>query len=254
VRGEHVLVLKTVGAPERRLLARRKPREAEPEPEPSPVPTARVTVIDASGLGGEEAAQSWLAAQRDEPDPGPALAVLNHVLASHRVAAADPHVREIRLEQALVARLGYGSGEEVAEGRWTAAVELPLEPRARRRSAALRPQERLAALLGGRDQALVCETLALRARADLDGGRLREAALTLDAAMAAALAELMPGDAHDMESRLVELRRLRGAAAVLAQEALQGPLPPSEAETLGSALDRLQAALRARSAAGLPER
>jgi hypothetical protein len=173
------------------------------------------------------------------------------VLAAHRVAAADPSVREVRIEQALVARLGYGSGEEVAEGRWTEAVELPLEPRARRRTAALRPQERLAAILGGRDEPLACETLAMRARTDLEGGRLREAALTLDAAMAAALAELAPGDAHDMAERLSELTALRGAVAALAQQALQGPLAASEAEKLAPAVDRLEAALRARSAAGM---
>jgi hypothetical protein len=251
VPGEHVVVLRTLGASQRRLLARRRTRDAEPEPEPSPVVTARATVIDAAGLGGADAARAWLEDQRSAPDPDPGLAVLNHVLAAHRVAAADPSVREVRIEQALVARLGYGSGEEVAEGRWTEAVELPLEPRGRRRTAALRPQERLAAILGGRDEPLACETLARRARTDLEGGRLREAALTLDAAMAAALAELAPGDAHDMAERLSELTALRGAVAALAQQALQGPLAASEAEALAAAVDRLQAALRARSAAGV---
>ena len=91
-------------------------------------------------------------------------------------------------------RVGYGTGEEVAEGRWTAARELPrATARAAAREAALRPQERFAALLAGRDVALACELLALRARLDLDHGRDREAALQLEAALAAALSELEAG-------------------------------------------------------------
>ena len=66
------------------------------------------------------------------------------------------------------------------------------------RSALLSPQERVAALLSGRDAALACEELALRARGDLDHGRPREAALQLAIAVDAALAELEvwrgPGD------------------------------------------------------------
>ena len=73
---------------------------------------------------------------------------------------------------------GWGEGEQVADGRWLHARELPARARAgaararRDRSAALRPQERLAALLGGRSTALLCEELTLRARLDLDQGRL----------------------------------------------------------------------------------
>ena len=93
-------------------------------------------------------------------------------------------------------RVGYGDGEHVAEGRWDGARELAPADRgargARGRSAALRPQERLAALLGGRDAVLACEELALRARSDVDAGRHREAALQLRATFEAALAELEP--------------------------------------------------------------
>ena len=56
----------------------------------------------------------------------------------------------------------------------------------------LRPQERLAAILGGRDVALACEELALRARLDADAGRWREAAFQLRVALEAAIAELGP--------------------------------------------------------------
>ena len=90
---------------------------------------------------------------------------------------------------------------------------------------ALRPHERLAALLGGRDVALACEELTLRARADLDAGRIREAALQLRVALEAAIAELEPWrDRGDMAQRLETLREHRGAVGSAANAALRGGL------------------------------
>jgi benzoate membrane transport protein len=91
-------------------------------------------------------------------------------------------------DRALVTRVGYGAGEQVADGEWEAARELP-RPR-EKRSRALVPQQRLAALLSGRDVALACEELTLRARGDLEAGRQREAAMQLHIALEAAVAEL----------------------------------------------------------------
>ena len=118
--------------------------------------------------------------------------------------------------------------------------------------AALRPQERLAALLGGRDEPLATELLTLRARADLDAGRTREAALQLRVALEAGLAELEHAGAatHDMAERLSELRERRGAVGEAANAALQGPLGAEAATAVEQTLSRLEAALRARSAAG----
>jgi hypothetical protein len=112
--------------------------------------------------------------------------VLDHALHAHRVAAADPFATDVSPAAVLGTRVGYGTGQEVADGRWTAARELPRPPRSAAREHALRPQERIAALLSGRDVALAAELLALRARLDLDHGRTREAALQLEAALAAA--------------------------------------------------------------------
>ena len=52
------------------------------------------------------------------------------------------------------------------------------------------PDERFAALLGGREEPLLAEELVLRARADLNAGREREAALEARIALEALLAEL----------------------------------------------------------------
>jgi hypothetical protein len=183
----HAVVLRTLGAPQRRLLGARRPRAAPPEPPPEPVATARATLIAARPFEGEGAAELWL--------------------------------REAEAEAA---------------------------------AAALRPQERLAALLAGRDVALACEALALRARADLDAGRTREAALQLRVALAAALDELLPwAPRGDLEQRIAELQELRPAADAAADAARQGGLADAAAADVARVLARLEAALRARTAVGL---
>ena len=151
-------------------------------------------------------------------------------------------------------RIGYGRGEEVADGLWSEAVDIPsVHPSRRRRSAALRPQERVAAMLGGRDHPLVCEELTLRARADVDNGRLREGAIQLRAALLTAIGELaaMPGAAPDMAQRVAELGELMGSIDAVADDAIGGVFSESSAQSVVAALQRLEAALRARSAAGL---
>src|SRR3954447_5657887 len=162
-----------------------------------------------------------------------------------------PAVREVARGQAIAARVGIGPGEQVAEGRFARALELPPPPAPRRRSAALRPEERLAALLAGRDVPLASEELALRARADLAAGREREAALQLRVALAAALGELAPwAPRGDLRARIEELRTLQPAAEAAAAAALQGGLDDGARADVERVLGRLEAALRARTALG----
>jgi hypothetical protein len=248
---DHVLVTATLGAPQRRLLGNR-PRPAGTEP--MPVPTARATLVEATPFDSDDAAAAWLkAGGEDEIDA--AIVVLNRVLHLQRTAAADAFVREVARGQALVARVGYGEGEEVAHGRWTEATTFPAPREGRagmgsRRAAALRPQERLAALLGGRDAPLAAEELALRARVDLDAGRRREAALQLRIALEAALAELEPWR-EQLADRLDELLDARGPVGAAANTALQGGIDDETSAEVERILDRLEAALRARVASGL---
>jgi hypothetical protein len=249
---EHVLVVATLGAPERRRLGGRRARPADPEPDPTPVATGRATVIPATPFASLDEAARWLSGVDGEAEAAGALAVLNRALHAHRVAIADPHVHEVARDDALVARIGYGGGEEVAEGRWSEARALPVpKPRRQRRTAALRPQERVAALLSGRDAALACELLVLRARADLDAGREREAALQLSLALETALAELPAwAERGDLARRVEELAGLEESADAVAATALERGLDPEEAASVERVLGRLEAALRARSAAG----
>ncbi|UGS37952.1 hypothetical protein [Capillimicrobium parvum] len=255
----HVLVLGTLGAQQRRFVRRRRARAVAPQPAPAAVPVTRATVIDAAALDSEAAAQRWLDGADHEAHVAAAIVTLNRVLQAHRIATADATPRDVGRAQALAVRVGYGAGEEVADGRHSAALELPppsgdasgLVPGGRR-SAALRPQERLAALLSGRDAALACEELALRARADLAAGRWREAALTLRVAVEAALSELDPWrDRGDLATRLIQLAAAREEVAAAAHRALEGGLDATEQEIVDRVLSWLEAALRARTASGI---
>ena len=93
------------------------------------------------------------------------------------------------------------------------------------------PEERFAALLGAREQALVAEELVLRARIDLNARRPREAALQARAALEALLAEL-PG---------ADLARWREPVGEAANTALRGE---PDREGLRQAIEAMEAALR----------
>jgi len=210
----------------------------------------RATVIEVTPLFERDAAEAWLEAAAGEQageTVARALTVLNRAVAGYRVAAADPLLADADPGRALVTRVGYGAGEQVADGEWEAARELP-RPR-EKRSRALVPQQRLAALLSGRDVALACEELTLRARGDLEAGRQREAAMQLHVALEAAVAELESWRGRgDMGDRIDELAALRADAAAAANAAIQGGLEPDAVEKVDAALSRLEAALRARAA------
>ena len=212
--------------------------------------TGRGTVIDVGApFASAEQARSWLA-RAGEAELMAGLEVLNRVLHAFRLVTADPHLGPIGRPHALVARVGYGAGEQVADGLWTDARELIAEPARRRRANVLQPQGRLAALLGGRERALACEELALRARLDLDQGRTREAALQALITLDAALAELArEPTAPLLEQRLVELRDRRDAVGAAAQAALAGPLTDADRDAVAFTLGRIEAALRARAVA-----
>ncbi|MGA2011028.1 MAG: hypothetical protein ABSH51_10940 [Solirubrobacteraceae bacterium] len=247
----HVLVIATLGAPQRRrLIDRRRARDVAPGPEPEPVATGRATIIDAGRpLAGVEQARAWLAAA-GEDDLAAGVAVLNRALHAFRLATADPDQHAVARRQAIAARVGFGAGEEVADGLWTSARELAApEPRHRRRRV-LEPQARLAALLGSRVAALACEELALRARLDLDHARPREAALQVLVALDAAVAELaVDPHAGVLAGRLAELRGRREPIAAAAQSALGGTLSAEQLAIVDGTLSQIEAALRARAVA-----
>jgi hypothetical protein len=124
------------------------------------------------GSGGEGAEQVRVATR-----------IVNRALGALRAGARDPLVQDIGASRALAVRLGHGTGDELADGRWTEARELA-RPR-RGRLDDVDPQTRVAAVLAGRDQVHPAETLMLRARLDVQQGRRAEARYGLRAARAA---------------------------------------------------------------------
>jgi hypothetical protein len=247
---ESVLVLSTLGAPERRRLlpGRARPRAVE-SAEPEPVPTTRATVVRGAPFPSEDEAAAWLEGLRGDDDRldgevDAAVSVLNRALHSHRVATADPYVTEVSPERALVVRIGYGSGEEVADGRYGECVELPRSGRRRSRRSMEAPEERFAALLGGREDVLPAEELVLRARADLNAGRLAEAALQARVAIEALLAaDVASSESGAAGASLGDHREAIGAAA---NAALRGELPGDSAAALGEAVAAMELALKRR--------
>jgi hypothetical protein len=229
---EGVLVLGTEGAPARQ----RKPREVA-EAEREPVPTARATVVRPAAFGSGDEAAEWLDGVRGDEEAidvelAGAFAVLNRALSAWRAARADPYVPELSFDRALVARVGYGSGDAVADGRFAAAIELPRPGAGKVKRSMEAPEERFAALVGAREQPLVAEVLVLRARADLDAGRPREAALQARVALEALIAE---------RGALSEHRSGVGDAA---NEALVGELSASSLQALTEAVREMEGALR----------
>ncbi|MGE5335934.1 MAG: hypothetical protein ACM3JL_00750 [Nitrososphaerota archaeon] len=255
---EWVLVVKTVGAPaapERRR--RRRNRSPEPDAEPRPLPLTRVMAIRASApLADPAEAARWLDGVCREEDAvatlaAAAIAPLNRALHAHAVAAEDPYGRELSPLHTERVLIGYGSGEETAHGRFADARLVDLTPRAssrhHRRDEELRPQERVAAVLRGREQLDTCETLLLRARADLNAGRDREAALQLSAGLDALLAELKgavddPGHEKDMTT----LGERRSQATTAAGAATKGNLGTDQRAQIEDLLSIAQRVLRRR--------
>jgi hypothetical protein len=245
--------VQTLGAP-RPVRRRRRARRADPGA-PSELPLTRVTAVKADPFAGDEDASAWLEELSGDVDALAAAAedgvrLLNLALSAHRAAVGDPYVQERSIEGALAIRVGYGSGEQVAEGEWLEARELePGDPRGRRarRDADLRPQERVAAVLGGREQLDACETMLARARIDLDSGRSREAALQLRVGIEALLLELrdaLQDPGHDEDMALLSERR--GEVGNAANAALRGELDEASVESVAELLAVAERVLRRR--------
>ena len=152
-----VLILSTLGAPERRRLRGRRGQSVD-EAQPEPVPTSRASVVRAEPFGTRRGGRRLArgAARRRgrlAAELAAAQRSLNRALAAQRAAAADPYVPEVvgRARAGGAARLrqraGAGRGP-LTPRRWSCRAAA----RAHKRSMEA-PEERFAALLGGRERA-----------------------------------------------------------------------------------------------------
>ena len=258
---EQVLVIETLGAPPPARRRRKRPRDAEIGEPPPELPVARATVVLAfNEFKDEQAAETWLSETSASEEAIDRLVEqgideLNQALHTQSVASGDPYPQTVTPARAVVVRIGFGGGEALADGAFTSAhqVDPGLGPisRRRQRDEELRPQQRLAAVLGGREQLDACETLLLRARADLDADRNREAALQLRVGLEALLIELQdalsdPGHEEDMAT----LQARRQETGELANAALQGDLSAEQLQALGELLATSERILRRRRVLG----
>jgi hypothetical protein len=248
--------VQTLAAPPRPSRRRRRPRGSDAAAPPAELPLARATAIRAfEPYDHPEEAAVWLAtATVNEAAIDAAVeagtVLLNEALHAQAIAAADPHVATLAPERAVAVRLGYGSGEQIADGAFSEAREVDVAPAGsprRRRQEELRPQERVAAVLRGREAFAACEALLLRARADLDAGRNREAALQLRVGVEALLAELPAAlDHDDHRTDIAALEEDQTAVEVAAAQALAGDLSPEAEATISDALQIAERILRRR--------
>ena len=171
-----------------------------------------------------------------------AVALVNRAVHAHRAAALDPAAPDVSVAHALAVRIGFGTGEQLSEGSYADAVELP--PSARlRRAESLRPQERVAEALSG-EPVPPHELLLLRARADLDAGRQREAALQLAAGLEALVAGRGSIPGSGQEDDLAALAERLPAAREAARRALAVEPDAPEVERLAETLGICERVLR----------
>jgi hypothetical protein len=227
----------------------RRPRAAPAKSEPDAVPLALLTFIKGSEpLSDAVEAKRRLdvirfsqPAQRDWVSRG--LTAVNLAIRAHRISAPDPYAVGVTRRDPRSIRIGFGTTEQVQEGNYAGAIELPPAPTGRQsRYQRLRPAEAVAAVLTGRYRMFEAEDLLVRVLLDLDQGRTRGAAHQAAAAMRLLrqeLYELADPDRPDLEA-LAEHSRRAHALAALADD---GPLNPAGVAELGALVDDVAAVL-----------
>ncbi|MGH2953695.1 MAG: hypothetical protein ACRDK9_06685 [Solirubrobacterales bacterium] len=236
--------------PPRRRRRRAKP--AKPGRDDAAVPVTTITVIRPDRFSDPDAASRWLSKLREDRDEvdrevDEALIAANRALHAQRTAALDPDLTAVSAEHALSVRIGHGLGDRLVDGAWDEAIDVPRGGR-RRRSEVLRPQERVAEVLAGRDQIAPYESLLLRARGDLDQGRARDAALQLRVGLESLLAELRERTGSRQADDLAQLEGRRRQTGEAANEALRGDLGPDRTAEITETLELCERVLRRRLA------
>jgi hypothetical protein len=255
-----VLVIGVRGAPARRTRVLRRARQIEPDAAPADVPLAIVTFVRGTlplndrGEAGRRLDEIRFSDERQDQWVTAGLRALNLAIRAYRAGAPDPYAIEVTRRDARRVRVGYGTTEQVQDGLWREALELP-PPAGRRpkRIERLRPAEAVASVLAGRATVLESEDVLARALIDLDNRRTRAAAFQVGAAirLLGAEAESEPaGGVLDLASLEQHAKRAGELEATAARRALDD----AEAAELESIIDGVDALLDARRYASAGER
>lgn len=182
------------------------------------VSIAVVTVIRADQpFSDENEADGWLRTMDESRITGEvlddAIATLDRVRAADAASSGIPFGTPTEIASILAARIGYGDGDQVASGRFLAAVEIDARggtgEKKREKLARNGPLARTAAVLGGREPATACEVAIPRIRFDLANGNSAAARLAIAGAVGATISELefaVEDEGHDQDlDRLEEL-------------------------------------------------
>jgi hypothetical protein len=229
-----VLALRILGAPRAASRLRRgRPVALESEPDATPLPLSRVTLVKSAAFDDESAAADWLdrVSGDDELTSGltaETCRTLNRAIHAHRVSAPDAYAADLHPAAAVAVRFGYGTGEEVAEGRWSAAFELPEAKRRGLRSALIDgagAQQRIAAVLGGRDAVRPAEALLLDAELAASEARHAEAAIAAAAAaQALAASSGAPSGTAESVASTSALRKAALSGTAISEQELRETL------------------------------
>jgi len=147
---KRIVVLSTVGgrrADAGKRRGGRRRRGGDPDLEQSSVPVTRATVISPDeAFHSRGQAEAWLARIDADAETERAFSTIARLSQAHRIAFADPWPADVSPSRALALRVGFGDGEQVAQGHWLSAVELPTAAGGRRwgrskdsRSSSIRP-------------------------------------------------------------------------------------------------------------------
>ncbi|MGK2931341.1 MAG: hypothetical protein ACSLFD_00955 [Solirubrobacterales bacterium] len=226
------MVLETEGALPPARRKRRRPKQSGKADAATHVSVTTATLIRAHDpLGTESEAAEWSARLNEDEFTqallDEALDAVERVLAAEAAASGRPFAQSPALEQIVNCRIGYGDGDRLAGGRFIDAFDIDARggtassPR-RERLGRTMPIARIAAILGGRDEAQACEFLVPRVRADFDAGRTYAAVLGIEPAARATLVEMDDAlDVPDHEADLDELERMLPGLTVLTDRALE---------------------------------
>jgi len=234
-----VLVIAERGARAGRWRLRRKARFVDPAGEPDEVVLQLASYVESTApvadVGAARSRLTEIAGSDEQQDHWvhEGLELLNRAIRAHRAGSRDPYVVEVARRDARRVRIGYGTIDEVRDGRFTEAVDVPPPPGSRApRSTMLAPSEAVADALTGRLDVLECEDLLLRAYLDLDHGRTRAAVHQVSAALALVVAEVAPED--DDARRIADARATVGELVTVAATR---PLGADEVDGLVGAID-----------------